>query len=153
MKTVIIPTLNEEENIGKLIRLIFQNIGSEGVQIIVVDDNSKDGTHSVVHGLQSEFKGVKLLIRTKERGLSTAVRYGAEHAGDSAVVVMDADLSHHPRFLNSIFEKLDSGYDIPMNIRRTRIARTTRPSSCDIFRMRGFSAMFSLLMSVAINKT
>jgi len=117
MKTVIIPTLNEEQNIGKLIPLIFQNIGNEGVQVIVVDDNSTDGTHSVVQHLQSEYKGVKLLIRTKERGLSTAVRYGATHATEGAVVVMDADLSDNPRFLNSIFEKLDSGYDVVVGSR------------------------------------
>ena len=119
MKTVIIPTLNEEENIGNLIRLIIQNLGSDDVRVIVVDDNSKDGTHTVVRALQSEYKGVSLLIRTKERGLSSAIRHGAKHVTEGSVVVMDADLSHHPRYLPMIFEKLDAGYDVVVGSRYT----------------------------------
>ncbi|MCK4566118.1 MAG: polyprenol monophosphomannose synthase [Candidatus Thorarchaeota archaeon] len=119
MKTVIIPTLNEEENIGNLIRLIIQNLGSDDVRVIVVDDNSKDGTHTVVRALQSEYKGVSLLIRTKERGLSSAIRHGAKHVTEGSVVVMDADLSHHPRYLPMIFEKLDAGYDVVVGSRHT----------------------------------
>ena len=119
MKTVIIPTLNEEENIGNLIRLIIQNLGSDDVRVIVVDDNSKDGTHSVVRDLQSEYKGVSLLIRTKERGLSSAIRHGAKHVTEGPAVVMDAALSHHPQYLPMIFEKLDAGYDVVVGSRYT----------------------------------
>jgi dolichol-phosphate mannosyltransferase len=117
MKTVIIPTLNEAENIGILIPLIIKHLGQDDVQIYIVDDNSSDGTHSVVRDLQSKYNGVKLFIRTKERGLSSAVRYGAEHVNDGPVVVMDADLSHHPRYLSSILEQLANGYDVVVGSR------------------------------------
>jgi dolichol-phosphate mannosyltransferase len=119
MKTVIIPTLNEEENIGSLIESIFQNLGSDDVQIIIVDDNSKDGTHSVIRDLQSRYTGIKLIIRTKKRGLSSAIRDGAKHVTEGPVVVMDADLSHNPIYLNSIFEQLAKGYDVVVGSRYT----------------------------------
>lgn len=117
MKTVIIPTLNEAENIGILVPLIIKHLGQNDVQIFIVDDNSNDGTHSVVRNLQSKYQGVKLFIRTKERGLSSAIRYGARHVIDGPIVVMDADLSHHPRYLNSILDQLANGYDVVVGSR------------------------------------
>jgi dolichol-phosphate mannosyltransferase len=117
MKTIIIPTLNEEENIGRLIRLIFQYLGSNDVRIIVVDDNSTDGTHYVVRGLQEEFNGIKLIIRTEKRGLSSAVQDGARQAPDGPIVVMDADLSHDPKYLKPMFEQLSKGYDVVVGSR------------------------------------
>ena len=117
MKTVIIPTLNEAENIGILVPLIIKHLGQNDVQIFIVDDNSNDGTHSVVRNLQSKYQGVKLFIRTKERGLSSAIRYGAKHVIDGPIVVMDADLSHHPRYLNSILDQLANGYDVVVGSR------------------------------------
>lgn len=117
MKTVIIPTLNEEENISHLIRLIFYHLGSADVQVIVVDDNSTDGTHSVVRNLQSEYESVELIIRTNKRGLSSAVQDGARRAPEGPIVVMDADLSHHPKYLESVFEQLSKGYDVVVGSR------------------------------------
>ena len=117
MKNIIIPTLNEEKNIGPLISLIFQHLGSNNVQVIIVDDNSTDGTHAVVRRLQSKYNGVKLLVRTNRRGLSSAVQDGAKQVVEGPVVVMDGDLSHHPLYLNSIFEQLSRGYDIVVGSR------------------------------------
>jgi dolichol-phosphate mannosyltransferase len=117
MKTVIIPTLNEAENIGILVPLIIKHLGQNDVQIFIVDDNSSDGTHKVVRNLQSKYSGVKLFIRTKERGLSSAIRYGAKHVIDGPIVVMDADLSHNPRYLNSILDQLAKGYDVVVGSR------------------------------------
>ena len=119
MKTVIIPTLNEEENIGRIVRLIFRHLGSMDVQIIVVDDNSTDNTHSVIRSLQTEYTGLKLIIRTNKRGLSSAVQDGARQIDDGPAVVMDADLSHNPIYLNSIFEQLSKGYDVVVGSRYT----------------------------------
>ena len=116
-QTVIIPTLNEEENIGRIIRLIFTHLGSTNVQIIVVDDNSTDNTHSVIRSLQTQYKGLKLIIRTNKRGLSSAVQDGAKQIDAGPVVVMDADLSHNPIYLKPIFEQLSRGYDVVVGSR------------------------------------
>jgi dolichol-phosphate mannosyltransferase len=118
MKTVIIPTLNEEENIGRLIRLIYEHMEDEGVSVVVVDDESTDGTREVVRDLGSEYD-VKLLVRRGCRGLASAVRHAAGVAGDGPVAVMDADLSHHPRYLPLLFEKIEEGYDVAVGSRYT----------------------------------
>lgn len=85
--------------------------------VIVVDDDSTDSTHQVVRNVSKEYPQVKLIIRKDERGLGTAVRRGAEEVGDGPVVVMDADLSHHPRHLPSMFKALAQGADIVVGSR------------------------------------
>ncbi|MHA2135619.1 MAG: polyprenol monophosphomannose synthase [Candidatus Thorarchaeota archaeon] len=117
MRTVIVPTLNEEENIEPLVRSIFQHLGNDGVSVIIVDDNSSDGTHDSVRRLTEEYDGLRMIIRTDERGLASAVREGARWANDGPVAVMDADLSHDPRFLRRLFEKLEEGYDVVVGSR------------------------------------
>jgi dolichol-phosphate mannosyltransferase len=119
LKTVIIPTYNEEENIGKLIETILQYLDEKDFEIIVVDDDSTDNTQEIVSNLAERFDAVRLIVRTKERGLSTAVRRGAEEAHEGFVVVMDADFSHHPSFLPDMFAKLEEGYDVVVGSRYT----------------------------------
>jgi len=116
MKTVIVPTLNEEENIGCLIRLIYEHMGQEEVSVVVVDDESTDKTREVVRGLRSEYN-VRLLVRRGCRGLASAVRFAARVAGNGPVAVMDADLSHDPRYLPLLFEKIEEGYDVAIGSR------------------------------------
>jgi dolichol-phosphate mannosyltransferase len=119
LRTVIIPTYNEEENIGKLIESIFHYLDEENFEVIVVDDDSTDNTQQIVRDLGTEYSQVRLIVRRKERGLSTAVRRGAEEAHEGFVVVMDADFSHHPRFLPDMFAKLEEGYDVVVGSRYT----------------------------------
>ncbi|MHA1881802.1 MAG: polyprenol monophosphomannose synthase [Candidatus Thorarchaeota archaeon] len=112
MKSVIIPTLNEAENIEDLIRKIYEFLPPTETNVIVVDDNSRDATHEIVMKLQDEYPNLSLVVRKNERGLGSAVQAGAFLIPEGPVVVMDGDLSHHPRFLPSIFQKLTEGYDI-----------------------------------------
>lgn len=117
MKTIIIPTYNEADNIGRLIERIFQYISEGDLEVIVVDDNSTDQTQRIVERLAHDIEGVHLIVRKKKRGLSTAVRRGAQEAKAGPVVVMDADFSHHPRFLPAIFGKLAAGNDVVVGSR------------------------------------
>lgn len=117
LRTVIIPTYNEEENIGKIIKSIFQHLDEENLEVIVVDDDSTDNTQQIVRDLATEYRNVQLIVRTKERGLSTAVRRGAQESREGFVVVMDADFSHHPRFLPDMFAKLEEGHDVVVGSR------------------------------------
>ena len=96
MITIVIPTYNEGQNIQKLI-LELIDIGKklrEPFEMIVVDDNSPDGTVDMVKGMDGG--DVRLLVRKSERGLTSAVWDGAKMAMGDKVVVMDADLSHPP---------------------------------------------------------
>lgn len=112
MQAIIIPTLNEAANIEKLVRMIYDTLSSNDTQVLIVDDDSTDDTHTIVENLQREFTNLALVVRRGERGLGSAVRAGAKLLGDNPVVVMDADLSHNPIYLPSIFEKLGEGYDL-----------------------------------------
>jgi dolichol-phosphate mannosyltransferase len=97
MISIIIPTYNERENIGRLIERIFRISKKNrlNIEIIVVDDNSEDGTSEVVSLLSKKYR-VKLLKRPKKMGLSSAVLDGLKIAKGNIIGVMDADFTHPP---------------------------------------------------------
>lgn len=93
--SIIIPTLNEVENVEPLTRRIMAS-GIEPLEIVFVDDGSTDGTAERIRALAAEFP-VRLLVRENPTlGLSGAVVAGARAAAGNLLVVMDADLSHPP---------------------------------------------------------
>lgn len=102
MKTlIIIPTYNERENITLVLTKIIDIVPR--VDILVVDDQSPDGTGQVVKEFaQTTLANVMLLERTGERGLGNAYRAGLQHGlaeGYEVLLTMDADLSHNPVYL------------------------------------------------------
>jgi dolichol-phosphate mannosyltransferase len=107
--TIIIPTYNERENIAHLINNIFAIMPN--VRILVVDDNSPDGTKEAVCNLQEKFSALSLLPREKKDGLGRAYLAGFRHVIEKnesdAVVMMDADFSHDPIFLSALLGKLN----------------------------------------------
>ena len=111
MKTyVMIPTYNERENIGNLIQEIL-NLKISDLRIVVVDDNSPDGTSVVVKDLSREHQEVELLLRTTERGRGAAGIAGFKHAlehGADCIIEMDADFSHHPKYIPSMLAAIQN---------------------------------------------
>src|SRR5665213_727564 len=125
MKTlVIVPTYNERENIAELVPAIFQ--ATPDVEILVVDDNSPDGTGEVVRSLQSRFPHLHLLSRAGKEGLGKAYlagfKWGLEK-GYGALIEMDADFSHRPEDLKTLVQTLPE-YDFVMGSRWVRGGRT-----------------------------
>jgi len=106
---VIIPTYNEADNIAELTKAIFKlNLG---VDILVVDDNSPDGTSDLVLTLQTKYPNLFLLKRDKKDGLGRAYLAGFAWAREhnyEAVVQMDADFSHSPKHLPAMLGALES---------------------------------------------
>jgi dolichol-phosphate mannosyltransferase len=104
-KLVIIPTYNEKDNIAQIVRAIF-NL-QLGYHILVVDDNSPDGTGAIVLKLQQLFPGELFLeVREDKQGLGTAYIYGFRWAlkkGYSYIFEMDADFSHNPKDLERLY--------------------------------------------------
>jgi len=96
---IIIPTYNERQNIGNLIQAIFE-LGIEGVQVLVVDDNSPDGTAEVVKELQKSQPKLHLIQRERKMGLGTAYvagfRFALQHSFE-LIMEIDADFSHDPK--------------------------------------------------------
>lgn len=105
--SIIIPTLNEEDNIANLIielNEVLKDI-NHNIEIIIVDDNSVDNTLGVIKELSYKYSNLKLIIR-KERGLSSAIIRGFQEASGDIFCVMDADFSHQPKFVLNLLEAL-----------------------------------------------
>ena len=108
---VIIPTYNEKENIEKIINAVLAQPGD--FHVLIVDDNSSDGTSDIVKKLQVQAPDrIHLLERPGKMGLGTAYiagfRFGLEH-DYRFIYEMDADFSHDPADLNRMFEVLSQG--------------------------------------------
>ncbi len=105
---VIVPTYNEVDNIGALLAAIEQN--APGVSVLVVDDNSPDGTQAVVEGVMQNNPQVHLLRRPGKQGLGNAYKAGFQWAidhGFGKLIEMDADFSHPPETLPLLIQSLD----------------------------------------------
>ncbi|HEX3600666.1 MAG TPA: polyprenol monophosphomannose synthase [Lacipirellulaceae bacterium] len=95
--SIIIPTLRECESLAALLPRLFTVLQSADLaaEVLVVDDNSRDGTDALCSQLAQQH-AVRLITRTAERGLATAVLKGLSEAAGEICVVMDADGSHPP---------------------------------------------------------
>lgn len=101
---IIIPTFQEEKNLKKLLPEIFKF--QPQAKIVVVDDNSGDGTLSVIKVLRKTYPGLILISRLGERGRGTAVlggfKYALENLHSDHFIEMDADFSHAPKELKNL---------------------------------------------------
>jgi len=109
--SVVIPTYNEKDNITPLITEVHQALIGCDHEIIIVDDNSQDGTIEIVKKLASQYP-VKLFVRRDEKGLATAVIHGIKQASGNIVAVMDADLQHPPEILPKLYKAIQDGADM-----------------------------------------
>ncbi len=109
--SVIVPTYNEAENIKKLIPLLDAVLKDHSHEILIVDDNSPDGTAKVAKKLAEQYP-VRVLKREKKSGLASAILYGFMNANGDVLGVIDADLQHPPELLGEMAKKIKDGYDI-----------------------------------------
>ncbi|XP_026116167.1 dolichol-phosphate mannosyltransferase subunit 1 [Carassius auratus] len=115
--SVLLPTYNERENLPLIVWLLVKYFGESGYnyEIIVIDDGSPDGTLQIAEQLQKIYGADKILLRprAKKLGLGTAYIHGIKHASGNFIIIMDADLSHHPKFIPQFIEKQkEGGYDL-----------------------------------------
>lgn len=106
---VIIPTYNEAENIERLIRAILSRY-DERLDVLVIDDNSPDGTAEIVESIKKNDGRVKLLRRPGKLGLGTAYLDGFRYAlnsGYDRIMEMDADFSHDPESIAPLLAAMD----------------------------------------------
>lgn len=97
--SIILPTYNERDNLPIITYLLMKYLDEAKLnfEIIVVDDNSPDGTTQVAKELQKIYGAEKLVVtgREKKLGLGSAYIFGMSYAKGDFVIIMDADLSHH----------------------------------------------------------
>jgi len=108
--SVIVPTYREADNLPVLVGAVADALAGTagGYEIIVIDDNSQDGTEQACAELARTYP-LRLLVRRHERGLASAVVHGMREARGTWLVVMDADLSHPPDAVPSLLEPLRAG--------------------------------------------
>ena len=105
---VIIPTYNEKENIREIIPEILKKDPS--INVLIVDDNSPDGTGKIADEMANENSRIKVLHREKKAGLGTAYKTGFKYAlenGYDHIFEMDADFSHDPKYIPHFLEAVE----------------------------------------------
>lgn len=147
---VIIPTYNERENVENIVRAVFAL--SEPFEVLIVDDDSPDGTATIVRNLQQEdFPGrLHLLQRTGKLGLGTAYiagfRWGLER-DYQYFFEMDADFSHDPNDLPRLLAKCrDEGADVAVGSRYCKGGKLVNWPADRIFLSRGASLYTAMIL-------
>lgn len=127
---VIVPTYNERENIVRLVVALRAQPGD--VHVLVVDDNSPDGTGALVDAIAAADTGIHVLHRAAKLGLGTAYKAGFDYGstrGFEYLCTMDADFSHDPASLPSLIDCAASGVDLVVGSRYVeggRVVGSTR---------------------------
>ena len=114
--TVCLPTYNEAENLEKMVRAL----GPQGVDVLVIDDGSPDGTGEIADRLAGELDYVSVLHRTHKEGIGRAYIAGFEQllAGDSELILeMDCDFSHDPADVPRLIAACEAGADLALGSR------------------------------------
>ena len=120
MISIIIPTYNERENVPIIVKKIADAMKktNEKYEIVIVDDNSHDGTARIAKALAKKYP-IIIVSRRGKLGLASAVMAGVKKAKGDRIIVMDADLSHPPEKLPLIVKALEE-YDIVIGSRNIK---------------------------------
>src|SRR5689334_22043698 len=116
---IIVPTYNERDNLPPLLEAIHKALPA--ADVLIVDDNSPDGTGLLAEALSARDRRVQVLRRPGKLGLGTAYLAGFEHAlcrGYDYVFEMDADFSHDPRYLPVLLQAAETRADLVIGSRR-----------------------------------
>ncbi|MEM4699979.1 MAG: glycosyltransferase [Candidatus Nezhaarchaeales archaeon] len=110
--SVVVPTFNERDNIEELIRRIEEALKGVRFEVVVVDDNSPDGTAEVAAELGRLYGNVRVVRRPGKLGLGSAVVDGISASKADVIAVIDADLQHPPELLPVMLNRVREGYDL-----------------------------------------
>lgn len=147
--SVVLPTFNERDNIAGLITAIFQ-AAPQVAEVIVVDDDSPDGTWAVVAEMAKADPRVKLLRRIGVRGLTSALNAGFAQATGDAVLWMDCDFSMPPQVIPALLHELEEA-DVVLGSRYVRGGKDVGHSVAARLFSRLINLFASLLLGFAIH--
>jgi glycosyltransferase involved in cell wall biosynthesis len=119
--TVIIPVLNEEENIPILHQALTEAMRGRDYELIFVDDGSVDGSPQVLRSIaESDEEHVTVIEFRRNFGQTTAIAAGIDYSGGKVVVLIDADMQNDPSDIPMMLDKIDEGYDVVSGWRQNR---------------------------------
>jgi len=111
--TILLPTYNERQNLPLIVWLIVDAFTKSkfDYEVIIIDDNSPDKTIEVAKQLQQIYGEDHIVLRPREKklGLGSAYKHGIAHATGNFIVIMDADMSHHPKYIQNFIKKQKEG--------------------------------------------
>jgi len=117
---VCLPTYNERENLDPMVRALGEQIDTDRDRVLVIDDNSPDGTGAIADELQAELPWVEVLHRKGKEGLGKAYLAGFHHAlaeGAELVLEIDCDFSHDPKEVPHLIATCEAGADLALGSR------------------------------------
>ena len=117
--SIILPTLNEAENIEALIQACAEYVKAAAVEIIVVDDDSADRTWEIAEKVTVPDVCLRVIRRMQNPGLTNSLREGIAAARHDLIVWMDCDFSHPPERIPQMLYMIDQGFDVAVNSRYT----------------------------------
>ena len=117
--SIVVPVLNEAANIPALTNEIASALDGSTIrwELIIVDDDSRDGTLEICEKLRRRELPLRLLVRHHHRGLATAVVHGLKYASAPVLLVMDGDLSHPPASIPAFYGAIRGGFDFVVGSR------------------------------------
>ena len=114
--SVVVPTYEERDNVKLLIERIARTLDGRDYEIVVVDDNSPDGTAEAAASLSQQYP-IKVIQRHGKLGLASAISDGFGHSSGDIVGVIDADLQHPPELIGDLISAIEQRYDIALGSR------------------------------------
>jgi len=133
--SIIVPAHNEEQNIGKCLNELRHEVRDHShipYEIIVVNDNSRDGTEEVVRSEMETDSSITLINRNPPNGFGRAVRSGLEAVTGDVVVIYMADLSDSPEDVTAYYRKIKEGYDCVFG---SRFRKESRVENYPLFKL------------------
>jgi len=115
--SIVLPAYNEAKNLEILIPEIEEEFGKSLLEIIVVDDNSQDGTKELLNSLNKKFGNIKLISRPGLMGIGSAIRDGYNAARGEFILSSDADLSWRVEDMRRLYSKINEDYDLVLAYR------------------------------------
>ena len=118
---MVVPLLNEQDNIGPLYEQIKKSLADRyNYEIIFIDDGSSDNSFAILAGLQKTDSGVKVICFRKNFGQTAALSAGFNHAKGKIIVAIDADLQNDPADIPKMIDRLNEGFDVVSGWRKKR---------------------------------
>ncbi len=153
--SLVIPSYNEGANIQKIIQILSKILDEaipDQYELIVVDDDSPDGTWKLAQEITCDYPQLKVMRRQKEKGLSTAVIRGWQVAKGEILGVIDADLQHPPEILLKIWQEIEKGADLGVASRHVEGGGVSEWSLVRRFLSRGAQMLGLLILPEVISR-
>ena len=153
--SLIIPTYNEGDNVPEIVSILSQLLDSVipgEYELIVVDDNSPDGTWKIAQDLTSEYPQLRVMRREAEKGLSTAVIRGWQVARGKVFGVIDGDLQHPPEILLQLWQEMEQGADLAVASRHVEGGGVSEWSVIRRFLSRGAQMLGLIILPEVIGR-